>query len=124
MLGESKYAFDLLNKSILFSRASSCAVTNTVSYARTAVCWKQNAQFDTGGTRFIGAYLARQLIEEGNEVTLLTRGKAPITSQIPDDTDASYADYKAQVVPFRTVRMEPQPSMLRSKSFRDWFTYA
>jgi nucleoside-diphosphate-sugar epimerase len=50
-----------------------------------------------GGTRFIGAYLARQLIEDGNDVTLLTRGKAPITSQIPDDTDASYAEYKKAV---------------------------
>ena len=50
-----------------------------------------------GGTRFIGAYLARQLIEDGNEVTLLTRGKAPITSQIPDDTDSSYAEYKNAV---------------------------
>jgi nucleoside-diphosphate-sugar epimerase len=50
-----------------------------------------------GGTRFIGAYLARQLIEEGHEVTLLTRGKAPITQQIPDDTDASYAEYKGAV---------------------------
>lgn len=51
----------------------------------------------SGGTRFIGAYLARQLIEDGNDVTLLTRGKAPITSQIPDDTDASYAEYKKAV---------------------------
>ena len=51
----------------------------------------------SGGTRFIGAYLARQLIEDGHDVTLLTRGKAPITSQIPDDTDASYAEYKKAV---------------------------
>lgn len=39
-----------------------------------------------GGTRFIGVYLARQLIEQGHEVTLLTRGKKPVTYRIPDDT--------------------------------------
>lgn len=51
----------------------------------------------TGGTRFIGVYLARQLIEAGHQVTLLTRGKSPVTQQIPDDTDASFADYQAAV---------------------------
>lgn len=50
-----------------------------------------------GGTRFIGVYLARQLIEAGHEVTLLTRGKKPVTSQIPDDTDQSYEAYKQAV---------------------------
>lgn len=39
-----------------------------------------------GGTRFIGVYLARQLIDAGHEVTLLTRGKKPVTYRIPDDT--------------------------------------
>ena len=47
----------------------------------------------TGGTRFIGVYLARDLINQGHEVTLLTRGKSPITSQIPDDTDATFKSY-------------------------------
>lgn len=50
-----------------------------------------------GGTRFIGVYLARMLVEEGHEVTLLTRGKSPVTVQIPDDTDASYAEYAKTV---------------------------
>ena len=50
-----------------------------------------------GGTRFIGVYLARQLIEAGHEVTLLTRGKKPVTAQIPDDTDQSYEAYKQAV---------------------------
>ncbi len=51
----------------------------------------------TGGTRFIGVYLARQLVEQGHEVTLLTRGKSPVTQQIPDDTDESFAKYEAAV---------------------------
>lgn len=41
-----------------------------------------------GGTRFIGVYLARMLIDQGHEVTLLTRGKKPVTYRIPDDTGA------------------------------------
>ena len=51
----------------------------------------------TGGTRFIGVYLARQLVEAGHEVTLLTRGKKPVTSQIPDDTDQGFEQYKSTV---------------------------
>lgn len=57
----------------------------------------QHAMFVTGGTRFIGVYLARQLIEAGHEVTLLTRGKKPVTFQIPDDTDESFEKYKSAV---------------------------
>lgn len=48
-----------------------------------------------GGTRFIGLYLARQLVEEGHEVTLYTRGKSEITHQIADDTDESYEVFKS-----------------------------
>ena len=51
----------------------------------------------TGGTRFIGVYLARQLVEAGHEVTLLTRGKKPVTFQIPDDSDESFEKYKSVV---------------------------
>ena len=46
-----------------------------------------------GGTRFIGLYLARQLVEEGHDVTLYTRGKSEITTQIADDTDESYRHF-------------------------------
>ena len=42
-------------------------------------------------------YLARQLLEEGHKVTLLTRGKKPGTFQIPDDTDDSYATFQQSV---------------------------
>ncbi len=42
-------------------------------------------------------YLARQLVEAGHKVTLLTRGKKPVTFQIPDDTDDAYAAYKGAV---------------------------
>lgn len=50
-----------------------------------------------GGTRFIGVYLARELIEQGHDVTLMTRGKSPVTFQIPDDTDAKFKEYEGAV---------------------------
>ena len=56
-----------------------------------------NLQLPAGGTRFIGVYLARQLVEAGHSVTLLTRGKKPVTFQIPDDTDDAFARYKGAV---------------------------
>lgn len=59
-----------------------------------------------GGTRFIGVYLARQLIEEGHQVTLLTRGKKPVTFKIPDDTDSSFANYEKAVQHIAADRSE------------------
>ncbi len=50
-----------------------------------------------GGTRFIGVYVARMLVEQGHDVTLLTRGKSPVVSQIPDDTDESFAAYSSRI---------------------------
>ena len=59
-----------------------------------------------GGTRFIGVYLARQLIEEGHQVTLLTRGKKPVTFKIPDDTDSSFASYEKAIQHIAADRSE------------------
>ena len=36
-------------------------------------------------------------MEAGHEVTLLTRGKKPVTFQIPDDSDESFEKYKTAV---------------------------
>lgn len=51
----------------------------------------------TGGTRFIGVYLARQLVEAGHEVTMYTRGKKPTTYKIADDTESGYNKFSRSV---------------------------
>uniref|UniRef100_A0A1D1XK27 Uncharacterized protein At1g09340, chloroplastic n=1 Tax=Anthurium amnicola TaxID=1678845 RepID=A0A1D1XK27_9ARAE len=50
-----------------------------------------------GGTRFIGVFLSRLLVKEGHQVTLFTRGKSPITKQLPDEPDQDYADFSSKV---------------------------
>lgn len=52
---------------------------------------------NAGGTRFIGVYLARQLVEAGHEVTLYTRGKKPVTYKIADDTEDGYYRFSRSV---------------------------
>ena len=74
-----------------------------------------------GGTRFIGVYLARDLIKAGHEVTLLTRGKAPITQQIADDTDASYAEYKSKVKHIAADRKENDALIAKLKAVSPTF---
>jgi len=83
------------------------AAASTPAVAAAATVPKKNILI-LGGTRFIGVYLARDLIKEGHEVTLLTRGKAPITQQIADDTDASYAEYKSKVKHIAADRKETE----------------
>ncbi|KAI4368227.1 hypothetical protein MLD38_016808 [Melastoma candidum] len=50
-----------------------------------------------GGTRFIGVFLSRLLVKEGHQVTLFTRGKAPITQQLPGESDQDYADFSSKI---------------------------
>lgn len=51
-----------------------------------------------GGTRFIGIFLSRLLVKEGHQVTLFTRGKAPITQQLPGEPDAEFSEFSSKVV--------------------------
>ncbi|KAM0921611.1 hypothetical protein ACQ4PT_006591 [Festuca glaucescens] len=59
-----------------------------------------------GGTRFIGLFLSRQLIKEGHQVTLFTRGKAPITQQLPGESDAEYAEFSSKVLHLKGERQD------------------
>lgn len=43
------------------------------------------------------AYKCSLTAQEGHKVTLLTRGKKPVTFQIPDDTDSSYKEFQSAV---------------------------
>lgn len=62
-----------------------------------------------GGTRFIGLYLARQLVQEGHHVTLFTRGKKEVTSEIPDDTPEGFKVLRARVRAFACCALSPLP---------------
>eukprot|EP00850_Spirogloea_muscicola_P012046 SM000076S21867 [mRNA] locus=s76:593395:596784:- [translate_table: standard] len=61
-----------------------------------------------GGTRFIGLYLARLLVKDGHEVTLFTRGKSPVTQQIPGESDEEYAEYSSKVKHLKGDRGDPE----------------
>ncbi|XP_062204538.1 chloroplast stem-loop binding protein of 41 kDa b, chloroplastic-like isoform X2 [Phragmites australis] len=62
------------------------------------------------GTRFIGVFLCRLLVKEGHQVTLFTRGKAPVTQQLPGESDAEYIYFssagvylKSDLLPHREI---------------------
>ncbi|KAI4301681.1 hypothetical protein L6164_034934 [Bauhinia variegata] len=59
-----------------------------------------------GGTRFIGVFLSRLLVKEGHQVTLFTRGKAPITQQLPGESDNDYADFSSKILHLKGDRKD------------------
>ncbi|XP_052137581.1 chloroplast stem-loop binding protein of 41 kDa b, chloroplastic [Oryza glaberrima] len=59
-----------------------------------------------GGTRFIGVFLSRLLVKEGHQVTLFTRGKAPITQQLPGESDAEFAEFSSKVLHLKGDRQD------------------
>ncbi|XP_054799979.1 chloroplast stem-loop binding protein of 41 kDa b, chloroplastic [Prosopis cineraria] len=59
-----------------------------------------------GGTRFIGVFLSRLLVKEGHQVTLFTRGKAPITQQLPGESDADYSDFSSKILHLKGDRQD------------------
>ncbi|KAL0903200.1 hypothetical protein M5K25_027560 [Dendrobium thyrsiflorum] len=61
-----------------------------------------------GGTRFIGVFLTRLLVKEGHQVTLFTRGKAPITQQLPGESDQEYEEFKSKVLHLKGDRKDSE----------------
>ncbi|XP_058190025.1 chloroplast stem-loop binding protein of 41 kDa b, chloroplastic [Rhododendron vialii] len=59
-----------------------------------------------GGTRFIGVFLSRLLLKEGHQVTLFTRGKAPITQQLSGESDIEYADFSSKILHLKGDRKD------------------
>uniref|UniRef100_A0A2N9FGE1 NAD-dependent epimerase/dehydratase domain-containing protein n=1 Tax=Fagus sylvatica TaxID=28930 RepID=A0A2N9FGE1_FAGSY len=59
-----------------------------------------------GGTRFIGLFLSRHLVKEGHQVTLFTRGKAPITQQLPGESDKDFADFSSKILHLKGDRKD------------------
>lgn len=72
-----------------------------------------------GGTRFIGVFLTRLLVNEGHQVTLFTRGKAPITQQLPGESLQEYEEYKSSVLHLKGDRKDSEfvKSSLASEGF-------
>ncbi|KAF6176527.1 hypothetical protein GIB67_007910 [Kingdonia uniflora] len=59
-----------------------------------------------GGTRFIGLFLSRLLVKEGHQVTLFTRGKAPIAQQLPGETDTDFSDFSSKILHLKGDRKD------------------
>ncbi|MFS7904360.1 putative NAD-dependent epimerase/dehydratase, NAD(P)-binding domain superfamily [Helianthus anomalus] len=59
-----------------------------------------------GGTRFIGIFLSRKLVEEGHQVTLFTRGKAPVTQPLPGEADDAYNAFKSKILHLKGDRKD------------------
>ncbi|KAL0412886.1 UNVERIFIED_CONTAM: Chloroplast stem-loop binding protein of b, chloroplastic [Sesamum radiatum] len=59
-----------------------------------------------GGTRFIGIFLSRLLVKEGHQVTLFTRGKAPIAQQLPGESEADFADFSSKILHLKGDRKD------------------
>ncbi|KAK9130311.1 hypothetical protein Sjap_010798 [Stephania japonica] len=59
-----------------------------------------------GGTRFIGIFLSRLLVKEGHQVTLFTRGKAPISQQLPGESNSDYADFSSKILHLKGDRKD------------------
>ncbi|CAH9122393.1 unnamed protein product [Cuscuta epithymum] len=59
-----------------------------------------------GGTRFIGIFLSRLLVKEGHQVTLFTRGKAPIAQQLPGESDGDFADLCSKILHLKGDRTD------------------
>ncbi|KAK1293754.1 hypothetical protein QJS10_CPB17g00954 [Acorus calamus] len=59
-----------------------------------------------GGTRFIGVFMSRLLVKEGHQVTLFTRGKAPITQQLPGESDQDYAEFSSKILHLKGDRQD------------------
>lgn len=59
-----------------------------------------------GGTRFIGIFLSRLLVKEGHQVTLFTRGKAPISSPLPGESSEDYEAFKSKILHLKGDRKD------------------
>ncbi|XP_014495878.1 psbP domain-containing protein 1, chloroplastic isoform X2 [Vigna radiata var. radiata] len=75
--------------------------------------------FNMGGIRFIGVFLSRLLVKEGHRVTLFTRGKAPVTQQLPGESDGDYAVFSSKILHSKGDRkdFEFEKSSLSAEEF-------
>ncbi|CAO2832514.1 unnamed protein product [Amaranthus hypochondriacus] len=101
--------------SSLSSDFNGCRLTHSVQFKRNAVQPKGALHVTAssakkilimGGTRFIGIFLSRLLVKEGHQVTLFTRGKAPIAQQLPGESDADFDDFSSKILHLKGDRQD------------------
>lgn len=101
--------------SSLSSDFNGCRLTHSVQFKRNVVQPKGALHVTAssgkkilimGGTRFIGIFLSRLLVKEGHQVTLFTRGKAPIAQQLPGEADADFADFSSKILHLKGDRQD------------------
>ncbi|KAJ6384677.1 hypothetical protein OIU78_027884 [Salix suchowensis] len=82
-------------------------------------CIKSKNILIMGGTRFIGVFLSRLLVKEGHQVTLFTRGKAPISQQLPGESDQDYAEFSSKILHLKGDRKDSEfvKTSLAAKGF-------
>ncbi|XP_021772452.1 chloroplast stem-loop binding protein of 41 kDa b, chloroplastic-like [Chenopodium quinoa] len=101
--------------SSLSSDFNGCRLTHSVQFKRNVVQPKGALHVTAssakkilimGGTRFIGVFLSRLLVKEGHQVTLFTRGKAPIAQQLPGESEADFADFSSKILHLKGDRQD------------------
>lgn len=101
--------------SSLSSDFNGCRLTHSVQFKRNVVQPKGALHVTAssakkilimGGTRFIGLFLSRLLVKEGHQVTLFTRGKAPIAQQLPGESEADFTDFKSKILHLKGDRQD------------------
>lgn len=104
----------LLNSSVSYDFHGS-RITHSVKYKRNVIRPKGALHVAAssskkilimGGTRFIGVFLSRLLVKEGHQVTLFTRGKAPIAQQLPGESDSDFADFSSKILHLKGDRQD------------------
>ncbi|KAF2307334.1 hypothetical protein GH714_026417 [Hevea brasiliensis] len=112
----SRFVYDMLLKNLLAAKELLFAIGVVSKYCKRKVWQTRGALQVTasssknilimGGTRFIGVFLSRLLVKEGHQVTLFTRGKAPITQQLPGESDQDFADFSSKILHLKGDRKD------------------
>ncbi|MFS7945271.1 hypothetical protein Hanom_Chr06g00522201 [Helianthus anomalus] len=57
-----------------------------------------------GGVHFIRIFVSRLLVDEGHQVNLFTRSKAPVTQPFPGEAYDAYNAFKSKILHLKCDR--------------------